>query len=97
MESMLEAIGRLRDDGYRLDLAGVRGARLRCGGCRMIFDAADTVVEQTVRFEGISNPDDQAILAALLTPCGHRGLFTSAYGVYAARDDVEVLLALSSR
>ena len=97
METMLEAIRRLRDAGFQLDLVGVGGGRLRCGTCRMIFDAKEAVVEETVRFEGISNPDDQAILAALLTPCGHRGLFSSAYGVYAARDDVEVLQALASR
>jgi hypothetical protein len=97
METMLEAIGRLRNDGYRLDLSVVAGSRLRCGECGTIFDANETVVEQTVRFEGISNPDDQAILGALLTPCGHRGLFSSAYGLYASREDTHVLQALARR
>jgi hypothetical protein len=97
METMLEAIRRLRSDGYLRDLSAVSGGRLRCGECQMIFDANETIVERTVRFEGISNPDDQAILGALLTPCGHRGLFSSAYGLYASRDDVEVLRALSGR
>ena len=97
METMLEAIRRLRDADYQLDLVAVGGGRLRCGTCRMIFDAKEAVVEEIVRFEGISNPDDQAILSALLTPCGHRGLFSSAYGVYASRNDVEVLQALASR
>ena len=49
---------------------------------------------ETVRFEGISNPEDQAILDAVITPCGHRGLFSAAYGVYASTEDVDVLQAL---
>jgi hypothetical protein len=97
METLLEAIRRLRNDGYRRDLLPVPGGRLRCGECQTIVEADETVVERTVRFEGISNPDDQAILGALLTPCGHRGLFSSAYGLYASRDEVEVLRALSGR
>jgi hypothetical protein len=97
METMLEAIGRLRARGYHDDLSAVAGGRLRCGACGAVVDASETVAEETVRFEGISNPSDQAILEALLTPCGHRGLYSSAYGVYASGDDGDVLESLRPR
>jgi hypothetical protein len=97
METMLQAINRLRACGYRLDLFAVPGGRLRCGGCGEVVDARDAIVDETVRFEGVSNPDDQAILNAITTSCGHRGLFSAAYGVYTSIDNVDVLPALTVR
>jgi hypothetical protein len=95
METMTEATDRLRVRGYRLDFPAIAGGRLRCAACGEIVEAEDAIVDETVRFEGISNPDDQAILSAITTSCGHRGLFTAAYGVYTSTDDVEVLQALT--
>ena len=95
METMLEAIGRLRTAGYQFDLSADIGGRLRCGACGELVDAHEAIVEETVRFEGTSNPDDQAILSAIVTPCGHRGLFSAAYGLYVSRDAMDVLQALS--
>jgi len=94
MEPMLQAIDRLRARGYGFDLVAVPRGRLRCGGCGMVINARDAIVAETVRFEGVSNPDDQAILSAIIAPCGHRGLFSAAYGVYASIDDVDVLHGL---
>ena len=50
----------------------------------MLVHGSEVIVTETVRFEGISNPEDQAILDAVVTPCGRRGLFSAAYGVYAS-------------
>jgi hypothetical protein len=94
MEAMLHAISRLRSAGYTLDLRAVAGGRLRCPACGTLVHGSEVVVTETVRFEGISNPDDQAILDALIAPCGHRGLFSAAFGIYASADDVDVLQAL---
>lgn len=94
METMLKAADRLRADGYLLDLSAISGGRLRCSACGELIDAKDVVVKETVRFEGDSNPDDEAILIAMITPCGHRGLFSAAYGPTTTRNDVDVLHAL---
>jgi hypothetical protein len=96
MEAMLHAVRRLRNAGYELDLRAVAGGRLRCPACRTLVHGGDAIVTETVRFEGISNPEDQAILDAVITPCGHRGLFSAAYGVYASPEDVDVLQALGT-
>jgi hypothetical protein len=94
VEAMLQALGRLRRAGYELDLRAVAGGRLRCPACGMLVHGSDVTVTETVRFEGISNPEDQAILDAVIAPCGHRGLYSSAYGLYASADDVAVLQVL---
>ena len=94
METMLKAVDRLRADGYLLDFSAISGGRLRCSDCGELIDAKDIVVKETVRFEGDSNPDDEAILIAVITPCGHRGLFRAAYGPTSTPNDVDVLHAL---
>jgi hypothetical protein len=97
METLLEAIARLRTLGYRLDLAAVPGGRLHCGGREEDLEAAALTVDETVRFEGASDPDDEAILLALSSPDGHRGLYSAAFGANTTSDDVDVLHALVRR
>jgi hypothetical protein len=96
METMLEATDRLRAAGYCMDLDAASGATLRCGMCGELGDAGLSNVHAIVRFEGDSNPADEAILLALKMPCGHRGLFSTAFGPSAPPDAVDVLLALTS-
>lgn len=91
---MLQALSRLRSAGYEFDLCAVAGGWLTCSACGTLVHGSEVVVTETVRFEGISNPEDQAILDAVIAPCGHRGLFSAAYGVYASAADVDVLQVL---
>jgi tellurite resistance-related uncharacterized protein len=93
METLIEATDRLRDAGFKYDLAAVPSARLQCG-CGEQMDADSAMILQTVRFEGDSNPDDEDILLALITPCGHAGILTSAYGSSADLNTTAVLSRL---
>lgn len=95
METLSQAITRLTVAGYVANFRPV-GGRLVCGRCATHFDPSGARVDDVVRFEGTSDPDDQAILYALAAGCGHCGLYSTAYGVDASRDDVAVLLALPS-
>lgn len=97
MEAVLEAVERLRARGFRSDLSAAPVGALRCGSCGEAADMSGVTVVETVRFEGDSNPDDESILMAISMPCGHRGVYGSAYGHDAPADDAEVLRALSSR
>ncbi len=94
METLSEASRRLRADGYVLDFLPVPGGRLRCAECGDQFDPASMVIDEVVRFEGISDPGDEAILFALRGPCGHAGLYSAAYGPDATSEDAEVAAAL---
>ena len=94
METMLEAMARLRELGYLQDLSSLPGGRLRCSSCDEVVDASEAVIDEIVRYEGASDPDDEEILAAITTPAGHKGLFLAAYGPATPADDVAVLRAL---
>jgi len=94
MDTLLEATERLRALGFALDFTARSDGRLRCRACDTDHDPEDMRIEEIVRYEGASDPDDQAILFALCDGCGHRGLYSAGYGPVAAMADVEALRRL---
>jgi len=57
--------------------------RLRAVGAGKAFRADEVVILEQYRFEGISDPDDMAILYGIETRSGIRGTLADAFGVYA--------------
>lgn len=93
MDTQLEVAERFRSLGFTQDLRAEPAARIRCS-CGALWDASACGIAHVARFEGNSNPDDEAILVALMMPCGHRGQLTGGYGPSADLLTVEVLNAL---
>jgi len=58
------------------------GGRLRALGAGTAFGAEQLFVAEYYRFEGVSDPDDMAILYAIETRTGLRGTLTDAFGPY---------------
>lgn len=94
METMLDAADRLRSQGYRHDLSATADGRLRCGACGTEHDPAEVEIDAVVRYEGASDPDDEAILLALRCGCGRGGTFQAAFGPGAGPEDAAVLRRL---
>ncbi len=93
METLSEATTRLAFAGYDEDYQAHDGG-LVCGSCGASLDPAEMTIDEIVRFEGESDPGDEAIVYALDSGCGHRGLYIAAYGVGATADDTAVAAAL---
>lgn len=96
METMLEAMSRLRADGFTSNWLAVPSGRLRDADSGAVFEAGDLVIHEIVRFEGASDPDDEAILYALSCPVS-KGLFATAFGPNTPVDDADVLAQLPLR
>ncbi|MDH3682248.1 MAG: hypothetical protein OEV40_20130 [Acidimicrobiia bacterium] len=94
METMSEAITRLSAAGYSSSFVAQDG-RLRCRECHRTFDPASLTTDALVRFEGVSDPADSAILFALRSIDGHRGLYAVAYGCETDPGDAIVVLDLA--
>jgi len=94
METVLEATQRLRADGYDADFTPTADGRLRCGACGTEHDPETMAVDEVVRYEGASDPQDEAILLALRCTCGRRGLYSTAFGPAASPADDAVLRRL---
>jgi len=80
METLSEAVARLETAGFR-DAFRPEAGRLWALAARRFFAPEDLVVEETVRFEGESDPGDEAILFALRSRAGDvRGTLAAGYG-----------------
>jgi hypothetical protein len=91
METMTEALERLGEAGFGDDLVP-DGHLLRAVGSGTSHDPADLAVVEVVRFEGPSDPADEAIVFALVNAAGEPvGTFTTAYGPDAGPDDADII------
>jgi hypothetical protein len=87
----------------RLERAGFSGSfRARPDGllaleANRLYAPEDLVVEEIVRFEGDSDPEEQAVLFALSSRDGRaRGTFIATYGVFADPTAAEIMRRLEA-
>jgi hypothetical protein len=68
---------------------------LVCDVCRHEVVPADAEVVEVFRFEGASDPGDEAIVLGLhCRSCGRDGILVSAYGAETDAGEAEVLVTL---
>lgn len=92
--TVVEAIRSLEAQGYDSNFR-ISSDGLRCDGCGHIHEPSDVQIEATCRFEGASNPDDQAVVFGVsCVACGVRGVIVAAYGPTASAEEAAVLTAL---
>lgn len=94
-------IAALRTRGYDADFSVAARGLLRCDSCghaSQVHIASEVIIESTARFEGESNPDDQAIVYGLrCTDCGVQGVLVAAYGPTATAEEAAVVTGLMPR
>ena len=83
METLSGAVEQLIAAGFTANF-GVVGGRLRAYDTGQTFAACEVVIRDYERFEGVSDPDDMAIVYAIESLDGTRGLLTDAFGVYSS-------------
>ncbi|HEY2814364.1 MAG TPA: hypothetical protein VGJ03_12935 [Acidimicrobiales bacterium] len=94
-DTVTEAVQFLTKEGYRDEIRLVAGG-LECDGVGGVHDAASAVVDYTFRFEGPSDPGDEAIVLGIDLPkWGRKGVLVSAFGPNADADEADVLRALT--
>lgn len=94
METMTEAISRLERAGYVESFIAESG-RVRCAACEGWHEATELTIDEVVRFEGASDPADEAVLFALACRhCDVRGTYVAAYGPSTSAADVEMIKKL---
>ena len=80
METMVDALRRFGSRGYT-DEFQARPEGLRSLATDRVFPPEDLVVEDVARFEGSSDPGDEATIFALRSPGGEiRGTYTVTFG-----------------
>jgi hypothetical protein len=97
LESLSHAIERLARRGFTQGLR-VEEGRLLDPTTGQVYEPELLAVDEMVRFEGDSDPDEQAVLFALRSPGGRPlGILASAFGAGLSLDEGEVIRRLGGK
>ena len=93
-ETVTEAVRALEALGYSDDLL-VEPDGVRCDACGAHHLPEQLTITHTFRFEGPSDPGDEAIVFGVACPaCGTQGIIVSAYGPDADPELFDILMRL---
>ncbi|MGE3325206.1 MAG: phosphoribosylpyrophosphate synthetase [Acidimicrobiia bacterium] len=93
-DTVTEAVQFLQLEGFVNDFP-LDGSGMRCGSCRHVHRPEELTIRYTFRFEGATDPADEAIVLGVVCPkCGAGGTIVSAYGVDADPAYVELIQRL---
>ncbi|MDQ1089232.1 MULTISPECIES: phosphoribosylpyrophosphate synthetase [unclassified Siphonobacter] len=81
-ETLIQVLERLKKEGFTLDF-NLEPDSIHCSQENLRLKPEAFEIVETVRLEGMSDPDDNVIVYAIESRDGERGVLISAYGVYA--------------
>ncbi len=81
-DTLSDAIKSLKDRGYTNDF-NLHPEWIECPPLKLQLAPEQFHVDEVHRFEEMTSPDDSAILFAVSSSTGVKGLLIDAYGVYA--------------
>ena len=94
MNTLSEVMNKLKVQGYESDL-NLKGNCLICAGTDLQIYPEDFQVDQIYRFEGTSDPGDEAIVYAISSEKHKvKGVLVNGYGIYTDEATDEMMKAL---
>lgn len=97
MNSVSEVLNKLRKEGYTIDF-NLANNCLTCAGSSLRIYPDDFVVDRHYRFEGLSDPADEAIVYAISSARHQvKGTLVDGYGIYSDGITHELVKALKSK
>lgn len=88
--TLSETINGLKEEGYTLDF-NIRHDRIVCDHSNTVLSPDDFEIDAVFRFEGATDPDDEAVLYAISSPkTSAKGLLVNGYGI--SSDDASAAL-----
>ena len=82
LSTLVSCLRKARRDGYTIDFTVDENA-IRAPEVKHAYNPGEIKVSNFYRFEGVSDPSDNAILYLIETNDGNKGTLIDAYGVYA--------------
>lgn len=84
MKTVTEITESLREEGYIHDFS-IKNDAICCEDCEekdASYKPDELIIEKTERYEGDSNPSDNAIVYAITAVDGKKGVLVDSYGAY---------------
>jgi hypothetical protein len=95
-DTVVEAVKELKQRGFSIDF-NLEPGRLVCHETPLSLAPADFEITEVYRFEGNSDPDDEAVVYAIESTNGQKGLLVTGYGISAEGVGEEMIKKLSNR
>ena len=95
-DTITEALADLKKRGYIYDF-NIRNNRLTNDKLDSHFGHEDFEIKEVYRFEGESDPGDEAVVFAIEAPSGALGVLVNGYGAYSDDTDTEFIKQLHER
>lgn len=95
MDTLTDVLDRLSAEGWTLQLTASDG-KVKCVSCEIAAAPEDVTVDRVERFEGPSDPADEAAIYALTLPCNCRGTLVTGFGPDVPGHVASVVRALRS-
>jgi len=95
-DTLSEALDGLRKQGFTLDY-NLANDRLKCQQENFELHPEEFTIVDVYRFEGETNPSDEAVLYAIESKDGQRGTLLDAYGTYSEEISPELAEKLTIR
>lgn len=92
-ESLVDALADLNERGYVADF-DTDNVCLYCGELDIRLNPEEFHVDETYRFEGDSNPDDNSVVYAITSSTGVKGTVVDAFGPYAGNLSFDMVKSL---
>ncbi|MBL8017558.1 MAG: phosphoribosylpyrophosphate synthetase [Ignavibacteria bacterium] len=83
MKTISEITECLREEGYIHDFS-IKEDAIHCEDCgeTVYYKPDELIIEKTERYEGESDPSDNAIVYAITAHDGNKGVLIDSYGTY---------------
>lgn len=92
--TLSQAINKLKlEEGYKHDF-NLLDEKIELKSENTTFGIEEFEVDKVLRFEGMSNPDDNSILYAITTTNGQKGVITDGYGISSGQISKEMMKKL---
>lgn len=97
MTTLSEITNLLKERGYNIDF-NLRENCIECSGNLLQLLPGEFVVDKHYRFEGISDPGDEAIVYAISSPKYNlKGVLVNGYGISSEKITGEMVKALDEK
>lgn len=97
MTSLSEITNLLQERGYTIDF-NLKENCLECGGNLFKIFPGEFIVDKHYRFEGLSDPGDEAIVYAISSPKYNlKGVLVNGYGISSDSITDEMIKALDEK
>jgi hypothetical protein len=96
--TVLEAVQLLEGEGYTAQVRVNDDGTITCGACKETCALEHALVDRVFRFEGVSDPDDEAIVLGLRCPgCDVKSTLATPFGPNADPRLLKGLVLLDER